>query len=82
VIGNIVDAKHHMLASGWKRVISVLAIAAESGNDELVILAFSIAQKICLQHFQAVANNNNFIALVNCLHIFSRSGSLRRATRY
>ena len=74
VIGNIVDAKHNMLASGWKRVISVLAIAADSGNEELVKLAFSITQKICVHHFQAVADNNNFIALVHCLHTFSRSG--------
>jgi hypothetical protein len=74
VVGNIVDAKHKMLASGWKRVISVLAIAADSGNDELVNLAFSITQKIGINHFQGLASNNNFIAFVNCLHTFSRSG--------
>ena len=51
-MGNIVDARHHTLASGWKRVISVLAIAADSGNEELVVLAFSIVTKICVHHFK------------------------------
>eukprot|EP01061_Rhynchopus_euleeides_P007844 TRINITY_DN1689_c0_g2_i1.p1 TRINITY_DN1689_c0_g2~~TRINITY_DN1689_c0_g2_i1.p1 ORF type:complete len:1588 (+),score=764.32 TRINITY_DN1689_c0_g2_i1:206-4765(+) len=67
----IVDGKAQSVKSGWKSIFAVLALAATDSNDQIVTLAFEVANTSVSRLFPMVVAADAFVDVVNCLISFS-----------
>lgn len=72
-IENIVLARHNFLKSGWRVVLNILTLGGDDKSIEINKLAFSILEKIVLNHIREVYTY--FPELVMCLNSFASNES-------
>jgi Sec7-like guanine-nucleotide exchange factor len=70
VCANIIRARHGNTRSGWRSLLGVYAAAASDTSEVLVSFAFSTANEIVTQHFDAVVASGAFVDAIKCMVAF------------
>jgi len=70
VCANIIRARHGNTRSGWRSLLGVYAAAASDTSELLVSFAFSTANEIVTQHFDAVVSSGAFVDAIKCMVAF------------